>query len=192
MKETLHKGNSYASVPSYLHISNDIDASSLSSCSTEKCANFMLNGCSLHTLLSKSYNNLLQITKRFQSSLINFNKTNLTVLNNINLDNELKIDQNIFDDETQLSILNPLHSPLVIYLDRILNYFNTTSDKNDLTVEQNELTFIEHNLTNMWKYFNEIILNMKMNSKQFNLADDFMKLVDNVSLLTFIFNYCIS
>lgn len=108
------------------------------------------------------------------------------------MDNELNIDHNIFDDETQLSIFNPLHSPLVIYLDRILNYFNTTSDKNDLTIEQNELTFIEHNLTNMWKYFNEIILNMKMNSKQFNLADDFMKLVDNVSLLTFIFNYCIS
>ncbi|VDO54113.1 unnamed protein product [Schistosoma margrebowiei] len=192
MKETSHKGNLYASVSSYLHISNDIDASSLSSCSTEKGVNFMLNDCSLHTLLSKSYNNLLQITKRFQSSLINFNKTNLTVLNNINLDNELNIDQNIFDDETQLSILNPLHSPLIIYLDRILNYFNTTSDKNDLTIKQNELTFIEHNLTNMWKYFNEIILNMKINSKQFNLADDFMKLVDNVSLLTFIFNYCIS
>lgn len=56
MKETSHKGNSYASVPSNLHISNDIDASSLSSCSTEKGANFMLNGCSLNTLLSKSYN----------------------------------------------------------------------------------------------------------------------------------------
>ncbi|XP_018650523.1 putative normocyte-binding protein 1 [Schistosoma mansoni] len=81
---------------------------------------------------------------------------------------------------TSLSILNPLHSPLIIYLNRMLKYFNTESDKNDLTtIEQNELTLIEHNLTNIWKYFNELILNMKMNSKQFNLDDDFMKLVDN-------------
>uniref|UniRef100_A0A5K4FA82 DH domain-containing protein n=1 Tax=Schistosoma mansoni TaxID=6183 RepID=A0A5K4FA82_SCHMA len=180
VKETSHEESLYASVPSYSHISNDIDASSLSSCSTEKCASFMLNGCSLHTLLSKLYNNLLQITKRFQLSLINFNKNNseseLNIYHNI-LDDD---HDNNNDDETQLSILNPLHSPLIIYLNRMLKYFNTESDKNDLTtIEQNELTLIEHNLTNIWKYFNELILNMKMNSKQFNLDDDFMKLVDN-------------
>ncbi|CAH8486495.1 unnamed protein product [Schistosoma turkestanicum] len=177
IKEMSHNIYSHTSILSYLPMFNDIRASSSFSCRTEKSASFKLNGCSLHTLLSKSFNNLLDITKKFQLDLISFNETDLTALNTTNWNDGMNFYQNIHDNDQWSAILNPFHSPLIKYLNSMLEKYS--DDKNDVIIEQNELTFIECNLVNIWKYFNEIIFNVKMDYEKFDLIDDFIKMTDD-------------
>ncbi|KAH8860977.1 normocyte-binding 1 [Schistosoma japonicum] len=110
--------------------------------------------------------NLLRIAKKFQSNLKHFNENNKTEFNNLNLNNELF---NSYENsaDNQSSILDPIHSPLLIHLNSMLKYFDVHVDQISINKED-EFRLIEDNLAHMWKSFKELIVNIKTDCEHFD------------------------